>query len=251
MCPCDGRLVVVSGAHRHDLRFGRQFAHHLAERAAEVVRVANRDLEHLHAARPGRVDLGLDDHEREIQEQDRPGHAEGVGHRIAHRRVVVAQRRDGGLQRRRAGARTREQPEGVAQVHSHHLRDQQARRARHHHADQRDDVGPLAGPAGQADDELLAVLDPDRIEEERQAECPHHRRRHGLGCKPANGERDEQHGAHAEREALDIDLADEIADGDREEQRHQRLLLQQRLDPVHFRLLCFEFFWQTVRQART
>ena len=48
-----------------------------------------------------------------------------------------------------------------------------------------------------------------------------------FGANQPIGERDEQHRADAEREALDVDLADQVADGDRQEQRHQRLLLEQ------------------------
>ena len=109
----------------------------------------------------------------------------------------------------------------------------EAHDARQQHADQRDEVGLAPGGARQAEEELLAVLDADGIEEEREAERADHRRRRRLRREPAHGERDEQHRAHAEREALDVDLADEIADRDREEQRHQRLLLEQRLDEFH------------------
>ena len=184
------------------------------------------------------IDLRLEEQEREVEKQDRPGHAERVGNRVTHCRVVVAERRDGRLQRRRARPRTCEQAEGVAEIQAHRSCDEQAHDPRRQHADQRDQVGPAAGSARQAEDELLAVLDPHGIEEERETERPDHRRRHRLGCKPAYGECDEQHGTHAEREALDADLADEIADRDREEQRHQGLLLEQRPDEVHGRLLC-------------
>src|SRR4030095_14766599 len=41
--------------------------------------------------------------------------------------------------------------------------------------------------------------------------------------KGADGETDEQHGADAERESADIDLTDQVADADREEDREDRL----------------------------
>ena len=101
------------------------------------------------------------------------------------------------------------------------------------HADERDEIGLAPVGAGEAEEELLAVLHADGVEEEREPERAHHRRRRRLGREPADGERDEQHRADAEREALDVDLADEIADRDGQEQRHQRLLLEQRAQEFH------------------
>ena len=195
----------------------------------------------------GRIDLRLEHHEAEIEKQDRAGDAERVGDRIAHRRVVIAERRDGRLQRRRAGPRAREQAERIAEIQPHHLRDHQARDARQQHADQRDQIGPSAGRAGQAEEELLSVLHAHGIEEEREAERSDHRRRHRLRREPAHAERDEQHRADAERKALDVDLADQIADRDRQEERHQRLLLQHCPDEFHGRLPLL--VWRTRRRS--
>ena len=178
----------------------------------------------------GHLDLGLEEHEGDVEQQDRARHAERVGDRVAHRGIVVAERRDRRLQRRRAGARTREQSERVPEVQAQRLHEQQAHDARQQHADQRDEVGLAPVGARQAEEELLAVLDADGVEEEREAERPDHRRRRRLRREPAHGERDEQHRPDAEGEALDVDLAHEIADRDREKQRHQRLLLEQRPD---------------------
>ena len=49
-----------------------------------------------------RLDLRLQNDEGEVEEQDGPGHAERVRDRVAHR-WIVAELRDGRLQRRRAG----------------------------------------------------------------------------------------------------------------------------------------------------
>ena len=153
------RLVVVRPAQRDDLHARGQPAHHLAERLAEEIRVADRDLEQLEAGDRGGLELRFEDHERDVQEQDRAGDTERVGNRVAHRGVVVAERRDGRLQRRRARARASEQPERVADVQPHRLHEHDAHRARQQHADQRHHVRPAAGGARQAEEELLAVLD--------------------------------------------------------------------------------------------
>ena len=195
--------------------------------------IAQGDLEQLHAGARAGLDLRLEDHVADVEEQDRPGDAERVGNRVADRWIVVAERGDGRLQGRRAGARSGEQAEPVTQVETHRLHDEEAHHARQEDPDQRHDVGPLAGGARQAEEELLAVLDAHGIEEQREADRADHRRRRRLGREPAHGERHEQHRADAEREALDVDLADEVADRDGEEQRHERLLLQKHPDVVH------------------
>ena len=228
-----GRLVLVAGAQGDDLRLRRQAAHDLAHGLAEEARVAQRDLQHLHPGAARRLDLRLQDHEGEVEEQDRAGDAERVGHRVADGRVVVAERGDRRLQRRRAGAGAGEQAQRIADVEPRRLGDEQADDARREHADQRDQVGPAPRRARQADEELLAVLHADGVEEEGEAEGADHPGRGGLRREPADGEGDEQHRADAEREALDVDLADEVADGDRQEQRHQWLLFEKCPEVVH------------------
>ena len=124
-----GRLVAALAAQGDDLHAAGQRGHHLAERLAEEVRIAHGDLEHLDARRRRRFDLRLQNHEGDVEEQDRPGHAERIGDRIADRGVVVAERRDRRLQRRRAGPRAREQPQCVAELEVHRLHENQAHRA--------------------------------------------------------------------------------------------------------------------------
>ena len=79
------------------------------------------------------------------------------------------------------------------------------------------------GRAAHALEELPPVEDADPVEEHGQ---PSERDRAGnlrLGGEGADREPDEQHGADAERESADVDLADEIAEADREEEREDRL----------------------------
>ena len=229
-------FVVMRPAQGNDMRAGRQAAHHLADGLAEVSGIAQGDLEQLHAGAGAGLDLRLEDHVAEVEEKDRPGDAERVGDRIADGRIVVAKRGDGGLQGRRTGARSGKQAEPVAQIETHRFRDGNAHHARQEDPDQRHDVGPLSGDAREAEEELLAVLNSDGIEEQGKADRADHWRRHRLRRKPAHGERDKQHRADAEREAFDVDLAHEVTDRDREEHCRKRLLLQEDPDVIHARL---------------
>jgi hypothetical protein len=73
-------------------------------------------------------------------------------------------------------------------------------------------------------------LDADAVQEEREPQRPDYWRRHRLRREPAHAERDEEHRSHAKREPLDVYFADEIANGDRQEERHRLLLFEQCLD---------------------
>ena len=139
-----GRLVAALPAQRDDLHAGGQRGHELAERFAGQLRIAHGDFEKLHAAAGGRFDLRLQHHEGDVEEQDRPGHAERIGDRVADGGIVVAERRDRGLQRGRAGSRTGEQSQRVAELEVHHLHEDEAHRAGRQHAGQRDHVRPEA-----------------------------------------------------------------------------------------------------------
>ena len=191
----DAGSLLMLPANGGDVHACRKLRRHLADRLAEQVRVADRDLEKLHARARRHLDLRLEEHERDVQEQDRPGHAERIGHRVADGGIVVAEGRDRGLQRRRAGARAREQPERVPEVQVHQFHEGEAHGAREQHADECDEVGLAAVRAGQAENELLAVLHADRVQEKREAERSDHGRGRGLRREPADRERHEQNRA--------------------------------------------------------
>ena len=176
------------------------------------------------------MDLWLQDCECDVEEQDRSGHAERVGDRVADGGIVVAERRNRRLQRWCAGPRTSEQPQRVPELEIHHPNEHEAHHSCRQHAGQRHQVRPKPGAAGQPDEELFAVLDPHAVEKERKPQRPDHRRRHRLRREPAHSERDEEHRSHTEGKPLDVDLSDEIANSDCQEHRHQRLLLEQGLD---------------------
>ena len=232
-----GRFGMARPPERRNLHAGRQRRADVAERRARQLGIAQRDFEQLEALGRGRLDPRLEHHEEDVEQQDRPRHAERIGDRVADRRIVVAERRDGCLECRRAGPRSREQAQSIADVHLHRCHEQDAHDPGQQHADQGHEIRLLPLGSRQSDEELLAVLHADAVEEERETQRPHHRRRHRLRREPAHEERDEQHRAHAEGEPLDVDLADQIADGDGEEQRHQRLLPEQRRDEFHGVLL--------------
>jgi hypothetical protein len=111
--------------------------------------------------------------------------------------------------------------------------EQDAHAPRQQYPDQGNEIRLLPVGSRQSEEELLAVLHADAVEEERETERPNHRRRHRLGREPADEERDEQDRTDTEGEPLDVDLARDIPDGDREKQRHQGLLLEQRREEFH------------------
>ena len=80
-----------------------------------------------------------------------------------------------------------------------------------------------AGRAGHAFEKLPAVENADAVKEHDQADQADRARDLRLRRKGAEREPDEQHGADAERKSADIDLADEIAEPDREKRCEDRL----------------------------
>ncbi len=84
-------------AQRHDVCAGGQATVDLAKAPAEESGIAQRHFEKLHSGPGAGLHLGLEEYEGQVEQQDRPGHPERVGHRIANGRVVVADRRDRGL----------------------------------------------------------------------------------------------------------------------------------------------------------
>ena len=228
-----GCLITARPSEGHDLHAGRQRRHDVAQRLARQLGIAQGDFEQVEARGQWRLDLRLEHHEKDIEQQDRSRHPERIGDRVADRGIVIAERRDGCLERRRARPRSREQSQCMAEVQIHRFHEQDAHGARQEHSEQRHAVRLEPPGARQSEEKLLAVLHSHAVEKERETQRPNHRRRYRLGREPAHAERDEQHRTHTEREPLDVDFAHEIADGDREKQRHQRLLLEQRLDEIH------------------
>ena len=72
-------------------------------------------------------------------------------------------------------------------------------------------------------EELPAVENPDAVEEHDEAGQPDRTDDLGFRRECTDGEADKEHGADAEREAEDIDLADQITDADRQKRRQDRL----------------------------
>ena len=80
-----------------------------------------------------------------------------------------------------------------------------------------------AGRAGHSFEELPAVEDADAVEKHDQAGEADRSGDLRLRGECADGQPDEQHGADAEREPAEVDLADQVADADGEEHREDRL----------------------------
>ena len=77
--------------------------------------------------------------------------------------------------------------------------------------------------AGHAFEELPAVEDADAVEKHDQAGQADRPDDLRLRRERADRQADEQHRADAERKAAEVDLADQIADADGEEERKDRL----------------------------
>src|ERR1700754_2244404 len=77
--------------------------------------------------------------------------------------------------------------------------------------------------ADHAFEELLAVEDPDPIQEHDQSGQPDRSYDLGFGCERTDGKANEKDRADAERESPDTDLTDQVAQSDREERRQYRL----------------------------
>lgn len=222
----------MRAAHRGDRHARGQAARQLREGQAEETFVAQRDLRRFHDLRGRLLDLHLERDVQDVQKQDRPGDAEGIRDAVGHGGIVVFHRCDRDLKARRAGAAAREHAERVGQLdaerneaHRHETRDD--------HADARGHVRLHALAAREPAKELRPVLNADAIQKQQEPERAQERGRRGLGRERADGEPDEQHRARTERHALDIDLADEIPQRDRQKEREKRLILEKRPDCLH------------------
>ena len=89
--------------------------------------------------------------------------------------------------------------------------------------DQRQQIVFAARGAGHALEELPSVEDADAVEEHDQSGEADRSDDLRLRREGADGEADEQHGSDAEREAAEIDLADQVAEADGEKDRKDRL----------------------------
>ena len=114
-----GRYGMARPPERRNLHAGRQRRADVAQRLARKFGIAQRDFEQVEPLGRGRLDPRLEHHEEHVEQQDRPRHAEWIGDRVADRRIVVAERRDGCLECRRARPRSREQAQSIADVHLH------------------------------------------------------------------------------------------------------------------------------------
>jgi hypothetical protein len=140
----------------------------------ESFRIAHGDFEKLQAGGRGHLDLRLQEHEGGVEEQDRPGHAERIGDRVADGGIVVAERRNRRLQRGVLVPEPANNPSACPSLRSiiftktRLTAPRPARRS-----------APCSSPEARrgwsADEELLSVLDAHAVEEEREPQRPDHR----------------------------------------------------------------------------
>ena len=91
------------------------------------------------------------------------------------------------------------------------------------HCDECQEIVFASRRADHALEELSSVEDADPVQEHDQAGQADRPDDLGLRRERTDRQTDEQHGADAKREAADVDLTDEIAKADREEERKDRL----------------------------
>src|SRR5262249_56737129 len=98
---------------------------------------------------------------------------------------------------------------------------------------QRNEICFQAVDAREADENLLSILDTDGIEEEREAERSEHRNGRGLRRKPTHAQSDKEDRAPSQGKPPNVDLAHDVANCDREKERHKRLLFEPGADEFH------------------
>ena len=227
------RLIPLAAAESDDPDFRGKDGRQLAQTLAEVFGAFESALEQRHPGARRDVDLGPQQREGEKQEQDGPGHAEGIGDRVSNGGVVISERRDRGLERRGGRSRAREEAEGVAGVEIQQLDEEESDGSGEREPDQSQQIVDESRRTREPREELLPVLDADRVEKERESEGSQHRRGRRLGGEPTHPQRDEENGSHPERESPDVQLPEQVSDRRRQEERHQRLLLERDPDEVH------------------
>ena len=224
-----GQLVGASLPNRHDVHARRQASGHLGDRRP-LAAIGEHDLDGGGRCRRRRQPGGHQPRERE-DAQNGDDDADRIGHRVSDRGRAVADGIDGGLQRRRTGHRSGEQPERVRGRHVERgsRKQRPGQRAQHPRGAQR--VPHQAG-ATQARKELPPVLDADAVEKHHEADRAHERRRRRHGRDRPERQACKQHPADVERKARDRDPADGVADANRRKQRQHRRVLEERADAV-------------------
>ena len=177
--------------------------------------------------------LRFEDREIKVHAEDRPGDAKRVREAVADRGVLAAKRVESRLQRRRARGRAREHAKRFRQGRGAGALECQCDDRRGCHADESHGVGFQSRGGREPAVPFAAVLDAHTVEEEQQAQGAKHSGRRGLRRKGAACEADEQHGTGAEREPLDVDLADQVTTRNDQEERGHRRCFEKGSEPVH------------------
>ena len=191
-------------------RFRRQFVKPPAGKA-----FADRNLSHVEALRLGGK-FRLHELRHEVDAEDGADDAEGIGDGVADRGILVLDDVERGLEGCGAGHRTGIDAERMSDLDAEDVpqaeRDQQARQTGH----QRQQIVLLPG-ADHPLEELAAIEDADPVEKHDQARQADRPGDLGLWCERADGEADEENRADAKRETEDVDLANKVAQSDRQE----------------------------------
>ncbi len=85
----------------------------------------------------------------------------------------------------------------MSRAEAHELHEHERHHAREQDTGECHEIGLQPARGHQPGEELLAVLDPDRVEEERETEGADDRCRGRRRCEPSDRQSDEQHRADA------------------------------------------------------
>jgi hypothetical protein len=203
-----------------DLQAARRLRQQVAQAMAGEA-FANGNLSHMEAWRLRR-EFRLYDPGHEIDAQDRADDPEWVGDGIADRGILVLHHVERGLQRCSARHRPCVEAERMPDLDAEDVPETQCNGEAGQAGDQRQQVIFLAC-ADHALEELASIENADSVEEHDQAGQSDRADDLSLGCERSEGEADKKNGADAKREAEDVDLADQVADADREEGRQDGL----------------------------
>ncbi len=224
------RAMPAKGDELHALGYLRREG---SDRHAGELMEGRRNLGRGQPLRLRHVDLRPYQRLEHEETEDRAEHPERIGAGIPDRGILIADRRDRGLEGRGARQRARENSQREVHPESHVARACDCGERTGDDGDEREDVGFDAGGARKAAEEIHAILNADAVHEEDEPENADESGRRRLGRDDADQKADEQYGADTEREAGNPDVADRIAQPDRQEYGDERLRVQQTTKPFH------------------
>ena len=219
-----GMPVLVALANDEDAHGTRQTGGDLVHGPANDVGGTDGDLERRQAGTPGLVHRRLHHELHDVHAENRADDAERIRDAVTHHGIAVAGGFERRLHGRRIGTGPGEEPGCERVRHVHRRPHRQGDGAGGKEGKPRQEVVATALGAGEPGNELRAELHAEAVEEHHQAQRADERRRLRGWRHRAKEQAREQHGADAERQALEVDGTECVAARDHEKERQERLL---------------------------